>query len=308
MTTPAPDAQSPAGRRSLIDQAWLLMALPALFWAGNAVLGRAVAGEVPPVALAFWRWTMGVAVVLPFAWKHLVADRHALRRSWRMVVLLSVLGIGSFNTLLYMGLQTTTALNAVMLQSAMPVLIVLMSFVFFRDTVAPRQGLGIAVSMAGALVLIARGDPTVLAELRFVSGDLFVLAAVVLYAAYTTLLRRGPKVHGLSFVVTTFAIGSLVLLPFYLAETASGRPLPVTPTAAAAIAYVAVFPSIMAYLCFNRAVALVGANTAGLAIHLIPVFGSLLAIAFLGEVPHLYHGVGVATIAVGIALATRAKR
>lgn len=299
-------ATTPAGRR-LIDQIWLLMMLPPLFWASNAVLGRAVAGQVPPVGLAFWRWTIGTLLILPLAWGHLRADAPRLARQWRVVGVLSVLGIGVFNTFLYIGLNSTTALNSVMMQSSMPVLIVLMSFALFADKVAPLQAVGVAVSLVGALTLIAHGDPAALASLSLNRGDLWVLAAVLAYAAYTALLRRRPTVHAFSFIFATFAIGALMLLPFYLAETFDGHPMPLSPVAIGAVGYVALFPSILAYLCFNRAVALAGANTAGLSIHLIPVFGSVLAILFLGEQPHLYHGVGIALIAAGILLATRRR-
>ncbi|TWA71530.1 drug/metabolite transporter (DMT)-like permease [Azospirillum brasilense] len=294
-------------RRRLLDQAWLLMMLPPLFWSSNAVLGRAVSGEVPPVGLAFWRWTLGMLLVLPFAWRHLRHDARILAGQWPVVLLLSALGIAVFNTFLYVGLHTTTALNAVMMQSSMPVLIVLMSLALFGDRVTPLQGVGIAVSLAGALTLIARGDPAVLIGLQLAAGDLWVLAAVLGYAAYTALLRRRPAVHGLSFIAVTFAGGAAMLLPFYLWESLGGTPMPVTPTALGAVAYVALFPSIAAYLCFNRAVALVGANTAGMCIHLMPVFGSILAILFLGEQPHLYHAAGIGLIAAGILLATRRK-
>ncbi len=301
MTT---DRVAPAAGRRLIDQAWLLMMLPPLFWAGNAVIGRAVAGAVPPIGLAFWRWALGTLIVLPFAWKHLRHDLSPLMARWKAVLVLGTLGIGMFNTFQYIALNTTTALNSVMLQSSMPVMIVLMSFALFGDRVRPVQGAGIVVSLAGALTLIAHGNPAVLLGLHLNAGDLWMLAAVGIYAAYTTLLRRKPPVHGLSFVVATFAVGAVELLPFYVWETATQRAVEPTATTFLAIGYVALFPSIVAYLCFNRVVELVGANTAGLSIHLLPVFGSVLAVLFLGEQPHLYHGAGIALIAVGIALAS----
>lgn len=301
--TPPP----PRPRFRIADQAWLLLMLPPLFWAGNAVLGRAVAGDVPPVGLAFWRWTVGTAVLLPFAWRHLRADRSVLLAHWRTLLLLTVVGISLFNTMMYLGLETTTAVNAVMLQTAMPVLIVLMSFAFFRDRVTAAQALGILVSIAGALVLIAHGDPATLLGLAFNMGDLYVLIAVICYAAYTALLRRRPKVHAFSFITVIFGLGALTLLPFYLLETAGGRPMPLSAQAVLAVGYVSLLASILAYLCYNRVVLLLGANTAGLSIHLVPVFGSLLAIAFLGESLHLYHAVGIALIAGGIVLATRRR-
>ena len=292
-------------RRGLLDLPWLLMALTALFWAGNAVLGRAVAGEVPPIALAFWRWVTGAALILPFAWPHLRYDLGRMLRAWKPMLALSVFGIGVFNTTLYIAAQSTTALNIVMLQSTMPVLIVAASFLLFRERVSGRQALGIAVSMAGAVTLVTRGDPGVLARLDLTRGDVWMLAGIVSYAVYTALLRLRPAVHGLSFVAGTFLAGALMLLPFYLAETLSGRPLPLTPVAAGAILYVALFASVLAYLCYNRAVALLGANTAGLAVHLVPVFGTLLAILLLGEVPRAFHAAGIALIGAGIWLAQR---
>ena len=299
------EATTEPGRRGIADHGWLLMLLPGLLWAGNAVVGRAVAGQVPPVALAFWRWTLGAILVLPFAWRHLRRDLRPMLRATPVMLALAAFGVAAFNTLLYTAAQTTTALNIVMLQSAMPVLIVAATFLLFRETVSTGQALGIAVSLAGALTLIAQGDPSVLLGLDFNTGDLWMLAAVVSYAIYTALLRRRPAVHGLSFLAATFAIGALMLLPFYAAETLSGKPLPLTLTSALAIGYVAVFASIVSYLCFNQAVARFGPNTAGLAVHLVPVFGTLLAIFGLGEAPHAYHGIGIALIASGILLATR---
>ena len=299
-TTKAPDR-----RGGVADQTWLLMMLPGLFWAGNAVLGRAVAGEVPPVALAFWRWTAAAALVLPFAWRHLRRDLRPLSRAWPVVLALSALGVGAFNTLLYTAAQTTSALNIVLLQSAMPVLVVAATFLLFREAPSARQALGIAVSLAGALTLVARGDPSALARLAFNTGDLWMLAAVASYAVYTALLRLRPPVHGLSFAAATFAAGAAMLLPLYAAETLGGRPLPLTATSILAVGYAAVFASVLAYLGFNRVVALLGPNTAGLAVHLVPVFGTALAVLLLGEVPRPHHAAGMALIAAGIWFAAR---
>lgn len=310
MSAPADRSPSPArpsGRRGIADQAWLLMLLPPLFWAGNAVVGRAVAGEVPPIGLAFWRWLVGALIVLPFAWKHLRLDLPVLALRWKGVLLLGTLGIGMYNTFQYIALNSTTALNVVMMQSIMPVLIVMVTFVLYGERVRPLQGLGIVVSLMGAGVLISHGDLQVLLNLRLNTGDLWMLLAVTVYAFYTALLRQRPGVHGLSLVVVTFLIGAVEQLPFYVWETMTQRAVQPTLVTAAAVGYVALFPSIVAYLCYNRAAVLVGPNTLGLTIHLIPVFGSILAILFLGEQPFLYHGAGIALIALGILLATRRR-
>lgn len=289
----------------LADEPRLLMLLTGLFWAGNAIVARSVAGEVPPIGLAFWRWTLGALVVLPFAWPHVRRDATAMLADWRIMLVLSALGIAAFNAGLYLAAQSTTALNIVMLQTTVPVLIVLASYVLFRDAVTTRQAVGIAISLAGALTLISHGDPAMLLGLALNQGDLWMLAACASYAVYASLLRRRPAVHGLSFLFASFVVGAALLLPLYIGETLHTRAMPLNWHAALAVGYVAVFASVVAYLAFNRSVELLGANTAGLSVHLVPVFGTILAIALLGEQPHAYHVLGIGLIAVGILLATR---
>jgi drug/metabolite transporter (DMT)-like permease len=303
-----PTARASSGR-GLVDQPLFLMLLPGLFWAGNAIVARSIAGEVPPIGLAFWRWTAAAILILPLAWPYLRRDAAVMLRNWPVMLLLTALGISIFNTFLYLGAQTTTAINLVMLQTTMPVIVVIGTFLIFRETVTPRQGAGIFASFLGALTLISHGDPAILMHLDFKTGDLWMLAAVVSYSAYTVFLRLRPAVHGFSFACASFALGAVLLLPFYLTETLIwGTPMPVGTNAALAIGYVAVFASILAYLAFNRIVELVGANTAGLAVHLVPIFGVILAVLLLGESLHAYHGVGIALIATGIFLATRRSR
>jgi drug/metabolite transporter (DMT)-like permease len=289
----------------LADEPALLMVLTGLFWAGNAIVARSIAGEVPPIGLAFWRWAVAALVVLPFAWPHVRRDAKAMLADWPTMLLLSALGISFFNAGLYLAAQSTTALNIVMLQSAVPVLIVVASFILFRDAVTPRQACGIAISLTGALTLISHGDIGVLTHFELNSGDLWMLAAGVSYAVYTAMLRKRPAVHGLSFLFATFAIGAALLLPFYVAESLYARPMPLNWHAFLAVGYVAVFASVVAYFCFNRTVELLGANAAGLTVHLVPLFGTLLAVALLGESLHLYHALGIGLIAAGILLATR---
>lgn len=292
----------------IADEPRFLMLLPGLFWAGNAIVARSIASETPAIGLAFWRWTLAALIVLPFAWPHVRRDAGAMLKSWPIMLLLSALGIAFFNTGLYTAAHETTALNIVMLQSALPVVVVAASFLLFRDEVSWNQGFGIAISLAGALVLIAHGDPAVLEHFEFNDGDLWMLSACVAYAFYTALLRLRPAVHGLSFLFATFVLGALMLLPFYLRETAAGSPMPVSWHALLAVGYVALFASILAYLAFNRTVELLGANTAGLAVHLVPVFGTIFAITLLGEELHLYHLLGIGLIATGILLATRKRQ
>lgn len=302
-TTAAKPGRGPGGRLGQLP--YLLLTLTVLFWSGNFIVGRAVHADVPPIGLAFWRWTGGLSLVFAFAWPHLKRDWPVLLRYWRVMLLFSFFGIATFNTLVYLGLQSTTAINGLLMQSTMPVMIVVISFAVFRETISWLQGLGVAVSLAGAVTIIAQGDIQTLAALTLNRGDLWIVLAVACYATYSALLRKRPGVHPLSFLAATFALGALMLLPFYIWETASGDPVPFERVSLLAIGYVALFPSVLAYLCFNRGVELVGANRAGLFIHLMPVFGSLMAIGLLGEAFCAYHAVGMVLVLAGIALATR---
>ena len=289
------------------NRPYLLLTLAVLFWAGNFILGRAFHTEIPPIALAFWRWVGAAMLVTWPALTHLKRDRLALINAWPAVLLLSLLGIAAFNTLAYSGLQYTQAINAFLLQSMMPVLIVFFSFLIFREKVTRLQSFGILVSLCGAVLIIARGDLERLQSLSFNRGDLLVFSAIACYAGYSVMLRKRPHAHPLAFIATTFWLGSFFLIPFYLWETLTVARMALTPSTLLVLAYVMVFPSIVSYLCFNRGVELVGANRAGLFIHLMPVFGGGMAVVFLGEVFGWYHGVGVVLIGLGIYLATRKK-
>jgi len=291
--------------KNIKDRPYLLLILAVLFWSGNFILGRAFHSEIPPVALAFWRWVGAAILVTLPALPHLRRDRHALVEQWPVILLIATLGIAVFNTLVYSGLQYTEAINAFLLQSLMPVLIVLLSFMIFRERVTKLQSVGILVSLCGAVTIIARGDASILLSLSINRGDLLVFTAMACYAGYTVMLRKRPHVHPWAFLATTFWIGALLLIPFYLWETLTVATLDPKPTNLMVIGYVIVFPSIVSYLCFNRSVELVGANRAGLFIHLMPVFGSLMAVFFLGESFCWYHGVGILLIGAGIYLATR---
>jgi drug/metabolite transporter (DMT)-like permease len=285
--------------------AWLLMLAPPLFWSGNFITGRAARDVVPPVALAFWRWTGALAIALPLAWPHLRRDLPVLRQHWVVTLVLAITGVAAFNAMVYTGLRTTTALNAVLLQSATPLFILLWAMVLFGLRPALHEAAGIVVSMAGVAVIAGEGSAGRLLSLTLNSGDLWVLGAVASYAFYTALLRRRPPVHPLSFLVASFALGTLVLVPFYLWELAAGRHVVAGLPAFAAIGYVAVFPSFLAYLAYNRGVELIGPGRAGQYIHLMQVFGTLLAVTLLGERFHSFHAAGIGLIGAGLVLAQR---
>lgn len=281
---------------------YFLMILPPLFWAGNATLARFVADLIPPITMSFWRWVIALVVLIPFTWTHVRKDWPEIKKGWKSIILLGILGIASFNTLLYTAAQTTTAINIALSQSIIPVIIVLVSMVLFRDYITMKQTFAVFLCTLGAGYIIIRGDLQRLLDLEFVIGDLIMLLAVTLYAMYSALLRKRPNIHPLSFLTTTFAVGVIFLLPLYLWEMKSAPPLVLSQPVVLSLLYVAFFPSILAYLCWNRGIFEIGANRAGLYINLLPLFTALLAVFFLGERFQTYHTTGIFLIFSGLLL------
>jgi drug/metabolite transporter (DMT)-like permease len=305
-----------AGRPSLL-QGWgrvllspsLLLVLNMLFWAGNWVVGRGLRGEITPLGLNFWRWSFVLAWLLPFTWRPVWAARAAIRRDWLVLAGLGLSSVAVFNYLVYLALSHTTALNAVLINSVIPVAIVLLSWVFLRERITWSQGLGIAISLGGVLAILSRGDPALLLGVRFHRGDLWALATVPVWAFYTVLLRRRPPELGPMALLTVMVIVGLVaMLPFALMAHARAPQVHLAPSVLGALLYVALFSSLAGVAFFNHGVARLGPNVAGLFIHLVPAFTIALAWLFLGERLQLYHGAGVALIVLGIYLTTIAGR
>lgn len=292
----------------LWDQPYVLLTATMAFWAGNTVLARAMADHIPPVAFAQMRWTLALLILLPFTWRHVRADRAELRRNLGIITLLGLLGISAYNTLVYVGVHTTTAINAMLLSSIFPMVIAVVGFVLYRDRLTLAQFTGIVVACTGAAVILSGGDVAHLAAFRFAPGDLWVLAAQIAYAGYTVLLRARPAVHPLSFLTATVFMGQFLLVPLTLAEAATGSRVVLDGETIVSVLYVTIFAAVLAFLCFNRAVQLVGSNRTGPFFHLIPIFGSLAAMVFLGERLGPHHVAGWLLIIAGIAVAQIRRR
>ncbi len=280
----------------LYDQPYLLLTLTSLFWAGNTILGRFVAGHVPPVTLAFIRWAGAVVVLAPFAARPLVRDWPVIRKH---------AGISAYNTLAYYGLQYTTAINGLLLQSAGPLFVALWTFALANDRLTLRQACGIGVSLTGVIVIICRGHIGALLGIGFNKGDLCFLVALMIYGFYTAILRRRPAMHPLSFLAVMMGLGAVLLLPALGLEIASGHIAIIDRESLLSFVYVCIFPSLLGYLFLVRGIELIGANRAAPFMHLVPVFGSVMAIVLLGEQFRLYHAVGYGLVFVGITVATR---
>lgn len=287
-------------------RAFAMLGLVMLFWAGNSIVGRAVRDDIPPFTLAFVRWTGASLFLLPFAAKSVWRDREAILAGWKPVLVLGVLGVGLFNSLLYEGLRFTTATNALLLQASIPPVVILLDFAFFRVRARAAQGLGVALSILGVAAVVFEGDPAAALRLHFGFGDGLVLAACLVWALYTVLLRLRPAIAPESFVAVTFWIGVAVTGPLAAWEWSAGQEIRWSIGVAGAFAYVCVLPSIVSYFIYNWATAQVGAASAGQAITLMPILGALLSALLLGEALHTYHWLGMALILGGILLAALA--
>ena len=300
---PPPSSFDPV--RWFSHQPYLLLGLASLFWAGNIVLGRHVAGHVPPMTLSCVRWIGACLMLLPFAWPHLKRDWPVLRRRLPLMIALSATGFAVNNALSYWGLQFTEALNALLIQSSGPLFIALWALVLFGVKLTWAQVSGIALSLLGVLTIILRGDFAALAAIHFNIGDLMMTGALIAFGLYSALMLRRPVTHQLSLICFTTACGALLLLPLSIWEYANGVTLKFDAITLITLVYGVIFPSTLAYLFFNRGIAAIGPNRAAPFFHLVPVFGSVMAIVLLGEQPQLFHFAGYLMVLGGVVIASR---
>jgi len=282
---------------------WFVLIIPPLFWAGNFIVGRAARGEVPSMMLAFARHLVALVCLLPFGW---AAMRRDLRRYWEhrwQLMRVSLAGMVTFNLLVYAGLHATTASNAQLMNSTIPVLIVLLDAVLHRQRLGIMQIFGLSLSCAGVLTIILHGDFARLLALQFSQGDLMVLGAMASFALFSVWLRSFPAdMDRLGLLGAQLAIAVVVLLPLLGWEYAIGGARATWNAATvAAMLYVGIAASLLANLLYMFGIARVGPARAGMFIHLVPLYGAAMSIALLGEHLQIYHAIGMAAIMTGLA-------
>tara|TARA_R110000868_G_scaffold4155_53_gene25703 strand:+ start:336 stop:1289 length:954 start_codon:yes stop_codon:yes gene_type:complete len=301
-----PTAATDAETRRRIMSGYLLLILAVLMWAGNSTVGRASAGEaIPPMAFNFWRWTTALAVFTLFFGRSTWKQRHEILKHWKFVTAFSLVSVSGFNTVFYFALQKSTALQVTLIQSILPVLILLIGLAVLRERIVIRQWWGILFSIGGAALIITRGDMAVLRSLALSEGDIWALGAVFLWAWQAFLMRWKPRtIDIMPFMSAIAFIGVVVMLPLYLWENANVAPMPVTRTSILFVLYVAVMASFVGTTCWNEGTYRAGGAQAGYFGNLFPIFAGALAILILGEQPRWYHGIGAASVVIGIWLAT----
>jgi drug/metabolite transporter (DMT)-like permease len=300
-----PPASSSAGRQW---QAFALLGLVMVLWAGNSIVARAVRLDIPPFTLALGRWVIASAIIVPFALSQLRRDRAALWQAWPAVLALGLLGIGAFNALLYSGLQFSTSTNALLLQALAPALVTVLDRVVFGTRTTLLRVAGIVASTIGVGVIVFQGDWHAAMRLVLGRADLLLLGSAAVWSVYTLLLRLRPAVAGTSLVAVTFLIGAAAMLPFAVWEWTQGLQVNWSGGVAAAFLYVGILPSLVSYLIYNWAAGVVGPARATQTITLMPLFGAFLSAALLGEALHPFHFAGMALIVAGIGLSALGAR
>lgn len=292
----------------------LLMSLPPLMWAGNAVVGRTLVGSVAPMALNALRWWIALVLLLPLGWRALRRPQDIVAR-WKHLALLGLLGVGSYNALQYLALQTSTPINVTLIASSSPVWVLLFGALFYGEKVGALQWAGAVLSLSGVGLVLSRGSVDALLQIRFVAGDLYVLLAIALWALYSWQLARPPQaMRGAARPSWNWAefLLAQVLFGALWASLAAGAeahiaPMPIAWSAGlvAALLYVAVGPSLIAYRCWGLGVAGAGPAAAAFFSNLTPVFAALLSAGLLGEMAQPYHAVAFALIVAGIVVSSR---
>jgi drug/metabolite transporter (DMT)-like permease len=297
----------PAKRGWIYDNPYLLLALAALFWSGNHIVGRAIGGEVPPHGISTVRWLLPTIALGIFAFPLIRRDWPVIRAHWGILLWLGIVGGALFTAGQYVGLQYTTALNVSVLNSLVPVLIIATAAIIFRDNITAIQLGGILMSSVGVLVIIARGKLSNLQHLLFNWGDIIILFNMLVFAVYAVYLRKRPAMHWLSFIFVFGLVSTLATLPFALCEMAGGFTFKPTWLTVFAIAYVSIFPSVLAFAAWNRGVQLIGANRSGPFVHLVPVYTAILGTVLLNEHLSAFHVFGFALIIAGVWIAARSS-
>ncbi|MDP6430170.1 MAG: DMT family transporter [Rhodospirillales bacterium] len=293
--------------KRFLDNGYLLMIIAVVLWAGNLLIGRGMNEIMPPIGLAFWRWAGALPIFLVLAWPRLSIEWRIALRHWPIVLLLSILSVTLFNVFIYIGLGSTPAINAMLILTARPTIIIALSYLFFGERITAVQGLGFVLGLIGTAIIVLRGNLAILGGVELYPGDFWIVGATVSWAVYTVFLSKRPAIHGTSFMTLSVAIGLVVLTPLYLWEAYFVKPVPIVPETFWSIGYLIVFASVVAFLCYNRAVGLVGANRVALISYLGTAVGSVGAVVLLGEQFRVYHGVGIAVILFGIYLGSRRR-
>ena len=288
--------------------AYIFLLLTTLLWGGNSVAGKLAVDHVSPMTLVFLRWVLAVLIMLPIGFQTIRKDWPVVRKHWVVLAALGASGFTLFNTIFYTALNYTTAINVSIEQAAMPILIIIANFVFFRLRVNWAQIAGVVLTIAGVILTACHGDPRRLLTLELNFGDAIMLVAVLLYSGYSVGLRLKPVMHWQSLMLAMSIAALITSLPFFLWEIAAGKVIVPDARGWTVIVYTAIGASVISQIFYIRGNELIGANRAGLFINLVPIFGTLLSVLIVGETFQLYQALALVLVLGGIGLAEYSGR
>lgn len=285
----------------------LLLIVATILWGGNFVIGRAVAGDIAPVTLAFYRWCVAFIVLAPIAYKAWRQHLPIFRKHWKAVLALSCTGVAGFNTLVYIGLHDTTSINASLMNSSTPIIIYILAFLFLRERLSRAQLIGTLVSLIGVLFILTGGSLESLQSFHFNKGDIIVLIAIVCWSVYSLLIKQYAGIlPGVPTFFMTIIVGIFLLLPFFIYETmTTASTITWNTSSISAILYVGSLASIVAFLSWNKGVVKLGASRASIYLNFIPVFSALFAVLFIGEELHAFQLIGGVAVVLGVLITNR---
>lgn len=284
----------------------IALTFSSLFWAGNFIVGRALRDDIPAITMNYWRWIIALIMLLPLTLPALYQHRGLILKHWRFITLLAITGIAGFHIAVYLALQTTSAINALLFLSISPLVIILGSRLLHYELISQWQVMGIVLSLLGVTALITHGNPERILALQFNQGDLWMLLAVLCWSIYSVVLKQKP--HGLSqkaLLGSTVIIGVILMTPVFILSAHSFPGFEINAGNITGLLYISLFASVFAYFFWNYGVAQIGPNKSGVFLHLMPLFGAILSILFLDEGLKLYHWIGAILIAAGIFISSR---
>ncbi len=281
------------------------LTLTIFFWAINTVIAKAVVMEIKPMALSFYRWFLALIFLFPFAVPHLKKDMPLIRQNLGFLFFLSIPSVAAYNSILYLGAQYTSATNISLVVATMPMMTITFSWIMNRKKTFALQTFGIIVSIIGVLIIISKGSWQVLSTLSFNPGDLLIVLSIASWSFYSVLLKKNPiDISPISFLAMLIFFGVLCILPFYLWEFVVFKGFELKPGNIIIFLYLGIFPSILAYLCWNFGVKTTGASIASVFMYLLPVFTSIIAYLFLNESLFVYHFTGGILILFGLIMSS----
>lgn len=296
-------------KKQFAQSGYLMALLATIVWSGNFIVARGLNEVYTPISISFFRWLIASIVIFPFALPYLKRDFDKLLSQWRLMVILSFLGVSIFNTLIYLAAHFTSALNLSLLAITAPLYVVILNRLIFKEHLSSRQILGFIVLISGLLILLSKGNPTSLLELRFNKGDLLMAVAAGLFGTYSALVKlKNPTIGNLSFVSATIILGEFMLLPFFLGEQMLFSPeISFSQTHLLQLAYIGIGPSILSFYLWNKSIVSIGSTKAATIYNMLPVFSATFGILILYEPVLIAQLISAIIIVIGVLLVIQSR-